>query len=822
MQMDVIAKVHVLQQDLAVLSNNPLLALPEATELLVEHLNVDVAGVYAFVDDAPFCSVLLAAHGRGAGLLERSAILHGGRSSAGRLKKGVDNGSGTARLIVADAAAEAELPSDYAALFSSAGVRSLATILIGSSGAAPLGALVVGKQEADAFDESWSSVWLTSAATGLLQHMRPAQVALAAGMLRTIEDAPDHVAAISALLQNAVQFMHRATNISMGVRLALLGDDRRSALLFEPGRARRRTSLVGEIAKVSSAKSVTLPLDPSADIAVRELPLNNTLLASAITAKKARFIRDCAVYMQNTRSPARDVFTHTTQPVSSVVVVPLLVNEVPFGALYFTQDTPCDFSNIQEALLGFVHCTTLTLHNKLVPQMDALWGMVKHGDGNSCCSFDTASIAQGYNSTNGTGSSPLIRQVETSESDDDLTEPSSINDVVPPLSSTSGRLSKVSSRRLCTEAMLQLLQQQITRGKRRSVELSFVADHLFISDQVLGQGGYGQVLRGSWHKRPAAIKVMHARSSDGEAVSDAMEMAVLSTLQHPNIVQVYSCLTDMVEAGPDPASPVSCSSVPGAGPRYRRLHAGEDAGDTPTYNIIVMEYCDRGTLGDAVRRARLFHRQLDNGSIGVDLTSVIDVLIEVAESLQYMHRVNLLHGDVKLDNVLLKTDHLHALGVTPKLADFGLTKILKEDDVVLNHSGAGTVTHLAPELFQAGSKITTAADVFAFGVMMWEFYTAKRPYAGLPQDVIIERVLRRGARPVFPMGAPADYAAIANRCWCADPSDRPTLSEVAAALQKMLDDLSVEAQAAQAAADAAVAAQQVAAARRRPAPSVVV
>jgi len=339
--------------------------------------------VYAFVDDAPFCSVLLAAHGRGAGLLERSAILHGGRSSAGRLKKGVDNGSGTARLIVADAAAvsplflsdltrceraaanavlrklgwpppssqshahprsthrptpspqqEAELPSDYAALFSSAGVRSLATILIGSSGAAPLGALVVGKQEADAFDESWSSVWLTSAATGLLQHMRPAQVALAAGMLRTIEDAPDHVAAISALLQvrpcsrfgrlggglfsglglhqipyrappkhhahstttttpnqpqNAVQFMHRATNISMGVRLALLGDDRRSALLFEPGRARRRTSLVGEIAKVSSAKSVTLPLDPSADIAVRELPLNNTLLASAVSG--LRFVQ---------------------------------------------------------------------------------------------------------------------------------------------------------------------------------------------------------------------------------------------------------------------------------------------------------------------------------------------------------------------------------------------------------------------------------------------------------------------------------------------------------------------------------------------------
>lgn len=42
-------------------------------------------------------------------------------------------------------------------------------------------------------------------------------------------------------------------------------------------------------------------------------------------------------------------------------------------------------------------------------------------------------------------------------------------------------------------------------------------------------------------------QVMHARSTESEAVSDAMEMAVLSSVVHPNIVQVFSCLTDMVE-----------------------------------------------------------------------------------------------------------------------------------------------------------------------------------------------------------------------------------------------------------------------------------
>jgi hypothetical protein len=56
---------------------------------------------------------------------------------------------------------------------------------------------------------------------------------------------------------------------------------------------------------------------------------------------------------------------------------------------------------------------------------------------------------------------------------------------------------------------------------------------------------------------------MHARSSNSEAVSDAMEMAVLSSVQHPNIVQVFSCLTDMVyiEDG-EPSPRANASQAP--------------------------------------------------------------------------------------------------------------------------------------------------------------------------------------------------------------------------------------------------------------------
>jgi hypothetical protein len=88
--------------------------------------------------------------------------------------------------------------------------------------------------------------------------------------------------------------------------------------------------------------------------------------------RKARFVKDCASYMQNCPTPARDVFTHASHMVSSLVVVPLLVDERALGALYFTQDAPCDFSNIQEPLLVRCH-VPLPPFSTQAPVRDPQW-----------------------------------------------------------------------------------------------------------------------------------------------------------------------------------------------------------------------------------------------------------------------------------------------------------------------------------------------------------------------------------------------------------------------------------------------------------------
>jgi serine/threonine protein kinase len=250
-----------------------------------------------------------------------------------------------------------------------------------------------------------------------------------------------------------------------------------------------------------------------------------------------------------------------------------------------------------------------------------------------------------------------------------------------------------------------VLQQEVRKGWRRNLKHHALPE-LVIAER-LGHGGYGAVYRGCWHKNVAAIKVMYVHRTDHGAMSDAMEMAVLSSIQHPNIVSVYACLTDMVECSSDKSDngAVSSGLLNGSGGgalkpsrlRYRRLQADECGEDADVCNIMVMEvggrpaflpgrspsgldwtglplsppyralgpshppnphlltlhptsppqYCDLGTLHDSIKAGR-FHTWLPGGAIGIDLASAIEALLDVAYAVQYLHSLQLVHGDIKV------------------------------------------------------------------------------------------------------------------------------------------------------------------------------
>jgi serine/threonine protein kinase len=141
-----------------------------------------------------------------------------------------------------------------------------------------------------------------------------------------------------------------------------------------------------------------------------------------------------------------------------------------------------------------------------------------------------------------------------------------------------------------------------------------------------------------------------------------------------------------------------------------------------------------------------------------------------------------------MDNVLLKSEVSQPRGYISKLADFGLVKVLGSGDAVVNVACAGTVTHLAPELFVKGSRVTTAVDAYAFGILLYELYMGGAgAYPGLSKAEIIERVGHGGMRPRFPPSAPRGYVRVATACWADDPAARPAFGRIISELQALRD-----------------------------------
>ena len=88
---------------------------------------------------------------------------------------------------------------------------------------------------------------------------------------------------------------------------------------------------------------------------------------------------------------------------------------------------------------------------------------------------------------------------------------------------------------------------------------------------------------------------------------------------------------------------------------------------------------------------------------------------------------------------------------------------------------ATTRAFCAPEMFKGEAK-SPATDVYAFGVLMWEFATCEIPFAANPS--LIDVLVLRGVRPAIPsptpQGFPADYFKLMQECWSENPAQRPT------------------------------------------------